>query len=378
MPLNRLPDTDYVVTYPERTKRRYLSRLLIALLALLSQTSAAAAGMLSERLLPAGGISLSAEARTVGKTVDHSPNLPDGGLAVPVKRGRFQAHKFGIDWQISDKLALHSGFSRLDFTSLRDQYTLNRIEFITRQRLNRRSTIEFGLTTNFARSLTKNSFTTIGDSTVRNLKIDNPRDYTLHSGFVFTIPLSATSALSLHSAAGFLQTTNSGTSGSISNGNCNYDFDFNNNGGRLTQTEPCGDIVSLTRNYPTDQAIESEYGISPGRDTAYTAKFYRVGVEYSVKKGRWHSSFALYHQQLNRGDLDQRLSSRRLESFRNNQTAIIEATRLTNSHWDFGATLQYQRRQFMGDVPVLYTGMTAQRFKDDVLMFSLKLNYSIH
>lgn len=192
-----------------------------------------------------------------------------------------------------------------------------------------------------------------------------------------TWPFLSSGTFNTYSAVGYIKSVNTRTTGTITRNNCNYEFSFGANGGVVEQDGVCGDVVSLKRNYPTEQSIESDYDVSPVSDTSFSAQFYKVGGEFAWTSHHWHSRIGLYYQHTDRGVLDQRIANRQQPGFRHNHTAFTETTRTTRSGWAFGARLEYQRRQFLDTAPMLYTTFTSHRFERDVLLLTLNLHYAL-
>jgi len=320
---------------------------------------------------------------TVGDSALHSPNLPDGSFAPEKEIPRYTGNKVSIQWKQSHLLTLETELSQFRFTSLRDRFALNGFSLLARRKLaastaHKSNTLEFRVASNYADTIHKNSYTEAGDTVITSLTIDKPSDLFVQAGFTHQRAFSADSSWRVFSSIGHLSTRHRGLRGSATNNNCEYDFDFGTSGGEITQTTPCGDIFSFRRQYPDDSALEQDLGISPVKDIEYSAATLKAGGGFSINRNRWSIDIAAYHQQYFRSTIDQRITDDGNQSYDSNQVITTELTHRTTPRLSFSAKLEYNRRQFLDHVPVLYNSFTADSFQKNVVFLAIQARYNLH
>jgi len=74
--------------------------------------------------------------------------------------------------------------------------------------------------------------------------------------------------------------------------------------------------------------------------------------------------------------IDQRILANDGEIYNNNQVVALEAGNHHFRNLELNARLEYNRHQLLDEVPLLYTRLTASRFKNDALFFTFGARYA--
>ncbi len=328
----------------------------------------------------AAEVQLSFTTETVGDTATYSPNLPDGGFATAREFSRYSGRRVAIEWKTTKRLTLETELSQFEFVSLRDRFNTTGFSLLARQTLENSTpqnttTLEFRVASNYADAINKNSYTNAGDNVITGLTVNRPGDLTVQAGFNHQTELTSTSNWRIYSSIGHLRTRHSGVYGTATNGNCKYDFNFGNNGGQITQAIPCGDVFSFSRQYPDDNSLEQDLGISPTKDITYSATMFKAGGGFSIRRNLWLLNVNAYFQQYFRSAIDQRINESGNTSYDSNRVFSTELIHQTTSRLSFSAKVEYNRRQFLNHTPFLYNSFTAGGFGNDAIFFAFETRY---
>ncbi|OED42765.1 hypothetical protein AB833_05370 [Chromatiales bacterium (ex Bugula neritina AB1)] len=319
---------------------------------------------------------------TVGDKVSYTPNLPTGGFAPPRKKPRYQSRITSINWQANPDWRFTGEHQQQRFISLRDNFSFNRLSFSAEYQLpaiqpHTRTSLDFTISSNRSSVLNKNSYTRIKDNLLTSLRINNPSDLQWQTNVSQTRDISTHSRLTFFTGMGRISSGHDGITGLVRDSSgCQYGFDFGNSGGEIDQLGQCGTVTALNRQYPSDATISRELGVAPIKDLQNNAWFYRVGGGLSTSHQRWSGHIAYYYQQYLRDDLDSRIVANGGTIYDNNQVLALEATHRTGKKLSLSATLEYNQHRFLDKIPVLYTRLTASRFRNDVVYLTLRANYS--
>jgi len=317
--------------------------------------------------------------KTVGDSVDYSPNLPQGGHATAVERRRFDENTAQITVHRGQKLSLHGTVGQRQFTSLRDNFEFNAIGAGLRYQFYTGSTgstyLMFDFDSNRAGRLNKNSYTTIDNQVIKSVSIDGPSDSQLTLGFQHLKSFGNTANFSVYGHIGKTDTSHDGLSGLLTRGNCNYSFDFGAAGGTVSQIDTCGNLTALSRIYPDDSTVQQEFGVSPVLDLQNRSTFLRAGASVSKNYNRWILSAEYYYQRYFRERLDDRITQAGGNVYDSNHTFTTSAGFRLNRDLTLTATAEYHQHRYLDVVPVLYTRLTSERFNDNAVFVSLNLNY---
>ncbi len=330
----------------------------------------------------AAPVEIAVDYKTVGDTVQYQPNLPTGGFATAVKKPRFKESNIGIRWQPIEQLSISGGLSKRRFTTLRDDFGFLKTSIgfrYTSQKLKLKNTgFWFNFSSNNATELDKNSYTTINNQVIKSVVIKQPTDRILEFGVDRTFKLSSSTRLLTLISIGSTDTKHAGLEGDLTRGNCEYQFNFSNNGGSVNQLNQCGDITALSRTYPDDNTVQQEFGVSPAIDLRNNSLFSKVGFGFSKDYGKWTFNSHYYFQKYHRDQLDKRIELSQNTAYDRNHVVSTTVQRTITNKLTLSAHAEYQLHRYLDEVPVLYTRLTSERFKDDAVFFSLGLTYSLH
>ena len=73
--------------------------------------------------------------------------------------------------------------------------------------------------------------------------------------------------------------------------------------------------------------------------------------------------------------MDKRIRNFGGEVLNTNNVVTLQATRFMSGNLSYTATLEYNQHQFLDELPVLYTRLTADRFSSDVVHMTVSVNY---
>ncbi len=318
---------------------------------------------------------------TVGDRVDYTPNLPEGGFRAPVNKPRYQSYSLSAQWQGDSRLSAGGQIAKRNFTSLRDDFKFTSYRMDASVRLpaiaaDTITSLDFSIGSNNARRLNKNSFTQIGDNLIKQVTVSTPRDLQWRASLSQNQKLTDHTYYTFFGGVGQTLSRHSGISGTgTDSSGCSYDFQFLSDGGTIDQRDVCGAVQTMNRVYPNELSIERDLGVAPQQDMQNNAWFYRVGGDLTADYGRWKTRLAFYHQRYVRDTLDNRIRSFGGEVYDVNNVVSLQATRSVSRKLSYSATLEYNQHQFLEELPVLYTRLTAHRFAGDVVHMTMRINY---
>lgn len=324
-------------------------------------------------------INLSIQYRSVGKTVGYSPNLPDGGQAEPVRRTRFNERLAEISWSNGHALSVRGVISERRFTSLRDNFEFNGTGLGVRYRFKSGSrgvtALTFDFHSNRSDKIDKNSFTTVGNTVIKSMAVHHPSDSLWGIGLAREVLLDGATRLEVYGGVGQTDSKHSGISGQLDRGNCSYRFDFNAQGGTVSQIDQCGSVRALTRTYPSDFSVEQDFGVSPVLDMRNKSVFFRVGGSVRKRYNKWTLSSSYNFQRYSRSGLDDRILDAGGGVHDTSHALSAGVAYQYDRKLSFDAEALYHKHRYLDQVPVLYTRVTSHRFDKPAIFLSLAVNY---
>ncbi len=337
--------------------------------------------VLQSSIAVAAPVQLTVEHKTVGDTVQYTPNLRSGGFASPTRKKRFQESSLRFFWQTTSGVSVEGGLSERSFTTLRDHFGFLQSHLTLRLALyntaEQKTSLWVSLSSNRASALQKNSYTAIGNQVIRSVTVQSPSDYSLEFGSDWNVNLGPHSRIHAQFSLGSTDTYNAGLNGDLARGNCDYQFEFGQSGGSVELSDPCGDMTALSRIYPNDATVNQEFGVSPANDLRNRAVFTRVGIGVSKSFSTWSVGANYYYQQYFRDKLDNSIESSGNNTYKYNQVLSLTARRQLTRQITLGAQADYHRHRYLDEVPVLYTRLTSDRFEDDAVFFSINMTYNL-
>lgn len=324
-------------------------------------------------------IEIEVQHKTVGDKVAYSPNLPDGTNAPPSQRSRFGEDTAAMVWNFSDRFSIDGSLSQRRFVTLRDDFEFNASRIGLQYRLaagvHSSTFLTFDISSNRSKELRKNSYTTIENSVIKEVSVRRPRDLQWNLGLKKEYQFGAGIRLSMSGLVGRTDSRHSGIEGEIAQGGCNYGFDFGNSGGEVSQIGQCGSLLEVTRIYPTDSTVESEFNVSPVLDFQNKSDFVGVGAAALKELGSWELGAEFYYQRYFRDSLDERITAAGGQAHRGVYTFTTTATYSFTPNLSITAMAEYHSNRYINQVPVLYTTITSSRFDEDAVFLSLGAKY---
>ena len=323
-------------------------------------------------------IDLSVDQTTVGDSVAYSPNLDDGGFAIPTHKSRFNERAARLVFN-ENAVTISAGIAERQFTSLRDNFEFLEHEIGFRYRLDqtfhKNTHVWLNYSSNKSSQLLKNSYTTVGEQVIKSVVVSAPADKQLQLGIEQSTALDSRTMISFFGLIGKTDTKHAGLKGNLARGNCDYQFEFNNQGGSVEQINQCGNVTALTRSYPNDDTVEQEFGVSPALDLRNKSKYVRIGTGINRAHKDWLFSASYYYQRYVRDQLDHRIQTAGGSAHRTNHVITGNAGYQLSKELTLSARAEYQRHRYLDEIPVLYTTLTSDRFNKSAVFFSVNINY---
>ena len=328
-------------------------------------------------------ITLRLHGETAGDNVAYAPNLADGTHAEAKDRPRYLAGGVALDWNLNERVDINVSLLQRKFATLRDRFNIQSYAISLRylmpgKQADRQLILSIDAAGNQSPGIHKNSFTRYGDHFLRSVEIQQPFDQQIQGGVTAVVDLNPNTAWSVFTGLGYIRTGHSSISGvSESSEGCPYRFTTGGGTGSLEQIGPCGDVLAFNQEFPDYQAVQARLGFDPDKDINHEAVFWRIGGSFQFSKERISGSVGYYYQHFDRGEFDERIRDRKNIAFTHNHTLGARVNYRLKKNLSISAKAEYNRRQFLGHLPILYTGVTSDRFSEDVLYFSLSLSLGI-
>ncbi len=321
---------------------------------------------------------------SVGDSVDYAPNLEVGSYAKAERQQRYQSFSIDADWKVNPLFRMISRLQKRALTSKRDKFELYAYSLALHYSLpinsnNKQYSVSLGVAGNTVSELDKNSYSHFEEKLLTSVQIIQPYDIQIQANIAATLKLSPTVYWSLQTGLGHVVTGHSSIIGiGKSRDGCMYRFETGDGVGSLRQIGPCGDVLQFSQEYPDYEAVKENLGFDPEKDISSQMGYVQMGSSLSKAFGNGRYSVAYYYQQWDRGEFDNRIRQRGGSVVTTNQTFAARLDYRLSTRWGLGFQVEYQQRQLLNQLPVLYTGVTSDRFSDDALLFSLSATYSFH
>ena len=272
---------------------------------------------------------------------------------------------------VSDKQTRYQlGITERTLTSLRDSFVIDEFSLgvnrtVDTRSLDSRFSLNVGLNArvNRATEIYKNSYTAIADQLVTEVRLKEPRDtrLTLHADL--GMALSPHLLVNVELSGGLSQTRQKRVVGvGRSNDNCEYAFSASGNGGSINQLGSCDNVLSFSRVFPSDEAVDEELGFSVDNDITYRDYFLGPKISMLWRKGIWTLDGGVSLRQYFRSKIDDRIRDGGGTPVTRSQSAFAGAAVKLLTHWQLDARVRFERAAFLDDIPFLYTTLTHERF----------------
>ncbi len=320
---------------------------------------------------------------TVGDEVGYAPNLEEGEYASEQMRSRYKSALLNLEWRLTDKIKITGQLQQRKLTSKRDEFDLNAYSLGINYRFSGNNANNFylwslGVYGNHSSIFDKNSYTRYGESLLTSVQIKNPYDLTFHSNLSTVVELNSTFQWATVTGVGYSVTGHSDISGYGESGSgCQYQFEVGDGNGNLQQIGPCGDVLAFSQEFPNYKAVQNSLGFDPDKDIDSRSVFVLLGGSLQKVYGDVDTSLGYYYQRFNRGKFDDRIENKGNLAIIDNHTLAARMRYHYSEDLNIGAQIEYNRRQLLNQVPLLYTGITSDKFSSDVVFFSLSLSFTI-
>jgi len=326
-------------------------------------------------------IRLTLEQVSVLNSVNYTPNLPEGGFADPQKKQRYSQQKITLSNKFDNDYSLIAWFSSYQLVSLRDLASVNQIEFGIRKEFERKHGggyyFSTGIKHSYASRFEKNSFTTTDEGIVTTANIHDPADITLSLAAGFNQRLFSNTAFYSDFTVGYQQTKFTQLEGrGVSNSGCKFQFLSQNNGGQITQTEPCGLVNTYKQTFPNDDLLNDRLGVSPSADIQYSGWY--LGNDFRLSQSinpRILVSASYGFRFFSRNDIDEDSDNAFHVPVNFSHNILVEIQGKITPNLSLAVQGNYQIAPFLESVPFLYTRYTSNRYDRSAPSFSLSASY---
>lgn len=194
------------------------------------------------------------------------------------------------------------------------------------------------------------------DAKLSELQLIRPRDSQWQLDLLGRTALPVAGlAVSGFAGAGRSLVTRSSANASARIAGCDYQIDFGAE--RLTASPPDG-----CSNAPIISVPNGLLPFDAWQETGYRASFVHLGGALRWQSDDWRLALGLELQQWRREGVDERLRQRGGTPYTSNQTLIGEVQYRVTPALSAVLRGQVMRHQFLGELPLIYNGLTASRF----------------
>ncbi len=191
-----------------------------------------------------------------------------------------------------------------------------------------------------------------------SVRITNPADQQLQADLVGTWQLSAQSDVSVLLSAGASQLSYGAMSATTTLDGCHYNLAFTGNAIYGTLASPCNAGIYLTELYDNSGRL----GIDVAKEIAWRGNFVQAGVNGSWHNGPWTLKAGYLFHMAQRESVDDILAARKLSSYTQNHTVVVESSYRFSTGLRGFARGQFSSNLFFNEMPVTYNTSTASRF----------------
>lgn len=214
---------------------------------------------------------------------------------------------------------------------------------------------------NTADTLSKSTPTQVNQQVFNQVQVHNPEDLQLQLDAIFTRKLDPMNQLNAFASVGYSKVRVSNIDIQATLAGCLMDISVNGNNQYSGQlAAPCSN-QDITVNDLYKQGNANEFGFDIEKDLSYDAYYANLGGSWNWRYRQFESQLAYQYQRLWRNDIDDRVSNFGNSPIKDNHTLGAKFSYDFSPHVTGFIEGQVFQRNFVGDIPFLYNGVTASR-----------------
>ncbi|OGB60165.1 MAG: hypothetical protein A2496_12510 [Burkholderiales bacterium RIFOXYC12_FULL_60_6] len=309
----------------------------------------------------------------VNDTLDVLKIRGDDPLFAGTNVGDYLGQHVRLSYALNPKLFVEGGFWRRKITYRTDEESLDSWQLAGQYRVfgdqssRLHGALRLSAWGNRSPSLKKNTPTQVGGRTVNTISIDEVEDTQTQLDAIASWRFNRKNTVSgfVGVGRGSVSTGNLSATYTSSNG-CNYILTF-------TQTEtvgqlaaPCSATGTVIGEFKTSQSVLPEF--------SYDTSYLQLGGSWLWQSGDWAMRAGYQFQHLNRGNVDNLITSRGGTSYQNNHIVVADLFRRITPHVALFVRGQAMSNQFVGEIPFIYNSVTASKFNRKYGLVSFGVN----
>lgn len=205
---------------------------------------------------------------------------------------------------------------------------------------------------NYSAALNKSSPTTVRGQTLSSVTVSQPNDAQAQVDLIGTTRLFDQIDLSLYGGAGISQVKVKSVTGTAALLGCHYALTFT----------PQAVLGVCSSNGDGFLIPNSSYGIDVYNEAQYKATFASGGMSASWQQQNWLLRGGYQFQYLNRGQIDATVQKRGGTPYETNHIFLGEVMYRVLRNTAVFVRGQFMTNQFVGEIPLAYNTLTANRF----------------
>jgi hypothetical protein len=205
---------------------------------------------------------------------------------------------------------------------------------------------------NYSGQLKKSSPTSILGQTLSSVQVSQPRDVQLQLDLIGTTQVLDNIELSAYAGAGVSQVSVKTVSASAALMGCDYALSFG-----LDAVIGVCDSQGAAFSIPN-----SVYGVDVYNEAQYKARFASGGLSVKWQQQDWQLRGGYQYQRINRNQVDNTIRRRGGVAYASNHIFMGEVMYRILRNTALFVRGQYMSNQFVGEIPLAYNTLTANRF----------------
>ncbi|MEQ1312722.1 hypothetical protein [Acinetobacter sp. XH1639] len=235
--------------------------------------------------------------------------------------------------------------------------------------------LRFSLWGNYADQLKKTTPTTINNRTFNYVRVNDPSDIQLQVDAIFSRKLDPMNQLNAYVSTGYSKVKVDSLKTQAKYQGCLVNLNINkNNHYTGSLAEPC-QIDNAIINELNISGSASDFNLDVDKDLNYDAYYAAIGGSWNWRYQQFESQLAYQYQRLWRSDIDDRVNHFGNSALKDNHTFSARFSYdVTPNITPFVEGYLF-KRNFVGNIPFLYNGVTASRLDRKYGYASLGVNF---
>ena len=211
--------------------------------------------------------------------------------------------------------------------------------------------VRMGAWGNYSDGLNKSSPTTVRGQTLSTVQISQPKDVQVQLDLIGTTRIFDNTEISMFGAVGASQVSIKSVSGTATLDGCDYTLSFTPSA-----------VVGQCSNGDGFSVPNSVYGVDVYNEAQYKARFFSGGLSLNWQQQNWQLRGGYQFQRITRQQIDKTIQTRGGVAYQSNHILIGELMYRVLQNAAVFVRGQYMTNQFVGEIPLAYNTMTANRF----------------